>query len=56
MIRIKIITLGKLKEKYLREAETEYLKRIEEVKKFEENILYKLSQRANMTKNNKMVR
>lgn len=28
MIKIKIITLGKLKEKYLREAEAEYLKRL----------------------------
>ena len=28
MIKLKIITLGKLKEKYLRDAETEYLKRL----------------------------
>lgn len=28
MIKLKIITLGKLKEKYLREAQDEYLKRI----------------------------
>lgn len=35
MIRIKIITLGKLKEKYLREAETEYLKRLSSYAKCE---------------------
>ena len=28
MIKLKIITLGKLKEKYLRDAESEYLKRL----------------------------
>ena len=28
MIKLKIITLGKLKEKYLRDAEAEYLKRL----------------------------
>lgn len=35
MIRIKIITLGKLKEKYLREAEAEYLKRLSSYTKCE---------------------
>ena len=28
MLRVKIITVGKLKEKYLREAQQEYLKRL----------------------------
>ena len=35
MIKIKIITLGKLKEKYLREAEAEYLKRLSSYSKCE---------------------
>ncbi len=35
MIKIKIITLGKLKEKYLREAEAEYLKRLSSYAKCE---------------------
>lgn len=35
MIKIKIITLGKLKEKYLREAEAEYLKRLSAYSKCE---------------------
>ena len=35
MMKIKIITLGKLKEKYLREAEAEYLKRLSSYAKCE---------------------
>ena len=35
MIKLKIITLGKLKEKYLREAEAEYLKRLSAYSKCE---------------------
>ena len=35
MIKIKIITLGKLKEKYLRDAEAEYLKRLSAYSKCE---------------------
>lgn len=35
MIKIKIITLGKLKEKYLKDAEAEYLKRLSSYSKCE---------------------